>query len=197
MRKIIWISIACIPASFLLTRCKPARTETSETSKTYGVQYTSQLEWGKHLVDVSACHDCHSPKDPNGHGLELDKSRILSGHAPGDVEPVVDLKEVRDKGLIVTVGGLTSWAGPWGQSYAANLTSDATGIGNWSEEQFMRALREGKFKGLENGRPLLPPMPWEMYKNFSDEEIKAIFAYLKSTKPVRNVVPAPKTAESL
>jgi hypothetical protein len=42
---------------------------------------------------------------------------------------------------------------------------------------------------LDEGRPLLPPMPWFNYTNIKDEDLKAIFAYLKSTKPVRNVVP--------
>ena len=56
----------------------------------------------------------------------------------------------------------------------------------------MYAIRNGKYKGLENSRPLLPPMPWDMYRNFSDDELKAVFAYLKSTKPIRNIVPAPK-----
>jgi hypothetical protein len=66
-----------------------------------------------------------------------------------------------------------------------------TGIGNWQEENFMRAIREGKFKGIAAGRDLLPPMPWEMYKNLTDDELKAIFAYLKSTKPIKNIVPDP------
>ena len=76
-------------------------------------------------------------------------------------------------------------------SFAVNLTSYATGIGKWKEENFLRAIRDGKFKGLENGRSLLPPMPWFVYKNMTDEDLKAIFAYLKSTKPVVNAVPAP------
>ena len=196
MKRTILLTTSCIIISIVLIQCQyPEQQRDPENS--FGVKYTSQIEWGKHLVAVSACHDCHSPKDPKGHGLELDTTRILSGHAPGDPEPTANLRELRSKGQIVTVGGLTSWAGSWGQSYAANLTSDPTGIGNWSEEQFMRALRHGKFKGLENGRALLPPMPWEMYKNFSDDEIKAILAYLKSTKPIRNIVPSPKLIEDL
>ena len=69
-----------------------------------------------------------------------------------------------------------------GISYTANLTSDATGIGNWKEQQFMYAIREGKFKGLAGSRTLLPPMPWEMYRHMTDGELKAIFAYLKTTR---------------
>lgn len=53
------------------------------------------------------------------------------------------------------------------------------------------ALRKGKYKGLENARDLLPPMPWFNFSHLTDEDLKAMFAYLKSTKPVNNVVPPP------
>jgi len=85
---------------------------------------------------------------------------------------------------------LTAAAGPWGVSFAANITSDQSGIGNWTEEGFIRAMREGKFKGIEGSRMLLPPMPWENFAKLTDEDIRAIYAYLKTTKPVYNVVPA-------
>jgi hypothetical protein len=84
---------------------------------------------------------------------------------------------------------LSAAVGPWGVSFAANLTSDQTGIGNWTEEYFNRALKEGKFKGIEGGRMLLPPMPWQNYAKVPAEDVKAIFAFFKSTKAVRNVVP--------
>jgi len=82
-------------------------------------------------------------------------------------------------------------------SYGANITSDPTGIGNWTEEQFLNAIKKGKYKGLDNSRPLLPPMPWFVYKNLTDEDLKAIFAYLKTTKPVKNVPPSPKQISEL
>ncbi len=94
-------------------------------------------------------------------------------------------------------GDLTSAVGPWGVSFAANLTSDPTGIGSWTEENFKRALKEGKYKGMPGGRTLLPPMPWQNFANISDEDVSAIFAYLKSTKPVKNVVPAPIPPDQL
>ena len=105
--------------------------------------------------------------------------------------PDVDRKEMESKGLIVTQD-LTAWVGPWGISYAANITPDATGIGSWQESNFITALREGKFKGMTSARNLLPPMPWQLFKEMSDDEIKAIFAYLKSIKPVKNIVPQPE-----
>lgn len=92
---------------------------------------------------------------------------------------------------------LTNGAGPWGMSFAANLTSDETGIGNWSQAQFINSIRKGKFKGMDNGRDLLPPMPWYIYKNMTDEDLKSIYYFLKTTKPVENVVPAPKPFDTL
>ena len=86
---------------------------------------------------------------------------------------------------------LTTAVGPWGVSFASNITSDDTGIGNWSLEQFKISLTKGRFKGLENGRDLLPPMPWQNFANLTNEDLKAIYTYLQSTKPVKNVVPAP------
>jgi hypothetical protein len=92
---------------------------------------------------------------------------------------------------------LTAATGPWGTSYAANISSDATGIGNWTEAQFIKCMREGKLKGMDNARPLLPPMPWPNFAKLTDTDLKAIFAFLKSTKPVDNVVPAPKAPNEL
>lgn len=86
---------------------------------------------------------------------------------------------------------LTAAAGPWGITFAGNLTPDATGIGNWTEEQFKKALTQGKFKGLDNTRLLLPPMPWLNYAEMKDEDIHSIFTYLKSISPVENTVPTP------
>ena len=80
--------------------------------------------------------------------------------------------------------------GPWGISFAGNLTPDASGIGSWSLEQFSKVLKEGKFKGLENGRPILPPMPWQTYANLTDSDLEAIFNYLKSIPAVENIVPS-------
>ncbi|WP_266204954.1 c-type cytochrome [Pontibacter kalidii] len=150
-----------------------------------------KIKLGEHLVITSACHDCHTPKKMTAKGQEFDFSRALSGHPADMPPPDVNRKEMEQKGLVVTQT-LTAWVGPWGISYAANITSDATGIGNWTEKQFFTAIREGKYKGIETSRPLLPPMPWDMYRNMTDEELSAIFAYLKSTKPIKNVVPAPE-----
>ncbi len=152
--------------------------------------FESQVKWGEHLVTVSACHDCHTPKKMTDQGPDIDSSLLLSGHPSQLDAPDVNRQELESKGVIAT-SDLTSWVGSWGISYTANLTSDATGIGNWKEEQFIYAIREGKMKGLAGSRPMLPPMPWQMYRNMTDDELKAIFAYLKTTKPIHNIVPQP------
>ena len=115
-------------------------------------------------------------------------SLMLSGHPAQMPPPDVDRKEMESKGLCchADINGL-GWI--WGISYAANLTPDATGMGNWQESNFITALREGKFKGIASARPLMPPMLAIFFKEMSDDEIKAIFAYLKSIKPVNNLVP--------
>ena len=129
-------------------------------------------------------------------GPELETDLRLSGYPSSRPLPPVD-KKVISNGWALFNGDLTVGVGPWGASFAANLTSDSTGIGNWTDFQFKKALREGKSKGLENGRPILPPMPWQNYKNLKDEDVEAIFAFLKSTKPVKNVPPAPKSPQEL
>ena len=95
------------------------------------------------------------------------------------------------EGFAMFYPDLTGSAGPWGMSFAGNLTPHETGIGNWTEEQFKRALTQGRSKGQENGRMLLPPMPWFNYVNMKDEDVRAVYTYLKSINPVENVVPAP------
>ncbi len=151
--------------------------------------FTSQVAWGGHLVTIGGCNDCHTPKKMTPQGPIPDESLLLSGHPSNRPAPDVNRKEMESKGLAVT-NDLTAWVGPWGISYAANLTPDGTGIGNWSYQQFERAVREGKFMGSENGRQLLPPMPWQEIGQMSDGELKAVFAYLKSIKPIHNLVPA-------
>lgn len=144
---------------------------------------------GEYLVTVIGCNDCHSPKKLGPKGPELIPELMLSGF-PSD-RPIVDFKDpLINTGFAMFYPDLTATAGPWGISFAGNLTSDETGIGNWSEEQFKKALTQGKYKGLDGGRMLLPPMPWINYSFMKDEDVSAIFAYLKSIKPVRNIVPA-------
>lgn len=186
--KLIVICLFVIPSVFLFSQCSEIGNDKQSLPKQNFGGFESQIKWGEHLVTIGACSDCHTPKKMTPNGPVIDNSLLLSGHPAQLPPPDIDRKEVESKGLAVTQT-LTAWVGPWGISYAANLTPDATGIGNWQESNFITALREGKYKGIPAGRTLLPPMPWEFYKEISDDEIKAIFAYLKSIKPVNNLVP--------
>ena len=160
---------------------------TKETDPAFA--YTSeQIAHGKYLITIMGCGDCHTPLKMGLHGPEPDTSRLLSGHPAEMPLPPVDTNAI--KNWVLFNHTTTAIAGPWGVSFTANLTSDATGIGNWSLGQFKKALKEGKLKGLDNNRTLLPPMPWPNYRNITDEDITDLFAYLKSTKPVKNLVPS-------
>ena len=149
------------------------------------------IKRGEYLVQITGCNDCHSPKKPGPHGPELVQELMLSGNLQNMPVPQGDSNVLR-AGFSVFAPDLTAAAGPWGTSFAANLTPDsASGIGGWTEAQFKKAITQGKFKGQDEGRMLLPPMPWMNYAKMADEDITAIFTYLKSIKPVNNTVRLP------
>jgi len=187
--------IVLVLASFIFSKCNSNQSNDEQNKKDSAVVsnasnggYESQVKWGAHLVTIAGCNDCHTPKKMGPNGPVDDTDLELSGHPSQRPEPAVDRKDIESKGLVVT-NGLTEWLGPWGISYTANLTSDSTGIGGWTEGQFIQCLRKGKWMGLADARTLLPPMPWQGFANMTDGELKAIFSYLKSTKPIHNVVP--------
>lgn len=191
---IIATSVAASMAILIACNQQPAAAGNSvDTSKTATAAmpafngFESQEKWGEHLVIVTGCNDCHTPKKMGPNGPEPDMSLMLSGHPAQVPPPPIDQKEAAKKGIAVTQD-LTAWVGAWGITYAVNLTPDSTGLGAWTEEQFSKAIREGKWMGLENTRPVMPPMPWQDFKNFTDDEVKAIFAYLKSIPAIHNIV---------
>jgi hypothetical protein len=143
---------------------------------------------GNYLVSSIGCHDCHSPKKMGPNGPEDIEELMFSGYQSADQLPPIS-KKVMDNGWLLLTMNLNAAVGPWGIAYAANLTSDPTGIGSWPEENFVRAIKQGKYKGIEGGRPLAPIMPWINFAKLTDDDIKAMFAYFISTKPVHNVVP--------
>jgi hypothetical protein len=151
------------------------------------------IKRGEYLVTAGGCHDCHSPKVFTQMGPIPDSSRALSGHPADEKIPELPAQIIgmsADKWGAVTNNSLTAWYGPWGVSYAANITPDnVTGIGAWTEDVFIKTMRTGKHMGA--GRPILPPMPWFNLAKLTDEDLKSIFAYLKSIKPVSNEVPLP------
>jgi hypothetical protein len=180
--KRIYLFTALIAA--LLFACTP---KTSEPVKTAEISLTDQIVKGAYLVTVMGCNDCHSPKVMTAIGPVPDTLRLLSVHPANEQLPPHE-KETLKSYVLFNMNN-TAAVGPWGTSFAANLTPDQTGIGNWTEEQFIVAMKQGKWKGLENSRNLLPPMPWQGYSKLTDKDLKAIFAYLKSIKPVTNPVP--------
>lgn len=148
------------------------------------------VERGRYLVTVGGCGDCHTPKLFTEAGPQPDESRLLSGHPADSMLPPVPPGVIGpDRWGAIASNDLTAWAGPWGMSFAANLTPDATGLGGWSQETFIQAIRTGKHAG--GGRDILPPMPWMDYAQMTDEDLQAVFAYLRSLPPVSNIVPAP------
>jgi len=177
---------------FILAGCNSEKKE-KDTPKMYEPKTAevevSPLKRGEMLVNAGGCHDCHSPKKMTDRGPIPDPNLLLSGHPANEILGVYDMETL--KSYVLFNPGSTASIGPWGTSFAANLTPDDTGIGSWTESQFLIAIKHGKYKGMENGRPLLPPMPWQAISHFPDSDLKSIFAYLKSIKPVSNLVPAP------
>jgi len=154
------------------------------------------IKHGEYLVTVMGCNDCHSPKRMGPNGPEIIPELMLSGY-PSD-RPIVKFdSELIKAGFPMFYPDLTAGAGPWGISFSGNITPHETGIGNWTEEQFRKAITQGKFKGLDDGRMLLPSMPWFNYIALKNEDVHAMFMYLNSIDPVENVVPAPISPENM
>ena len=188
MRKIAFSIVAMIIAgTFTIVSCNN-QNEPKPMAPGSNITMDSMIKRGEYLVTIMGCDDCHTPKKLGPHGPEPDMENRFSGH-PAKM-PLGTIHPEELKSWVLFNHTATAFVGPWGVSYAANLTSDESGIGSWSEKQFFKAIREGKFKGMDNSRPLLPPMPWPAFSKASDEDLRAIFNYLKSTKPINNVVPA-------
>ena len=189
MKSYLSLIFLSIVASVLVYLSGCTDMSTSSNQKPSNQQLVAR---GEYLVTAVGCHDCHSPKIMTGNGPDVDKSRLLSGNAADQPIPPFDTNMVRSEYWILMGGDGTAYVGPWGMSFAANLTPDsATGLGAWTEAQFIKTLRTGKHLGLDGGRDILPPMPWNVYNKLNDEDLASIFAYLKSLKPVRNKVRTP------
>ena len=186
------IFMVAVLASFTNHDKKIALNESSSSNKNRA--YTqAQIEKGKYLVEIMGCADCHAPKKMTAQGPIPDPDLGLSGH-PAKI-PMGKVLKTQDWVLFHPMN--TVAVGPWGATFSANLTPDATGIGSWSEQQFIIAMTEGKSKGLRTARPLLPPMPWQNYVHMKKEDLVAVFAYLQSCKPVENIVPQPISPDKL
>jgi mono/diheme cytochrome c family protein len=144
------------------------------------------VERGKYFVTVQDCNGCHTPFTDKG---EPDLTKMLSGH-PQNAAPITAAPKLPAGWVTAISTTNTAWSTPAGVAFTSNLTPDKeTGIGAWTEDTFVKAIRNGKHFGT--GRPLLPPMPWKMYANLTDDDLKSIFAYLKTVPPIKNKVPNP------
>jgi hypothetical protein len=186
------IAVSALIIFIIAAACNQPVNHTNTQS--VAVTNDSLIKKGEYLVRIIGCGDCHSPKQFGPNGPEPVKGLELSGFQYSSKTGFVDTAVFKN-GWILMTNDATAAAGPWGISFAGNITSDETSIGNWTEQQFKKALTQGKFKGLDAARNLLPPMPWPNYRNMKDEDISAIYAYLKSTKPVKNIVPLPLPAQ--
>jgi mono/diheme cytochrome c family protein len=181
-----------VPLLVLLAGCTPAAEQHTDAAKP-AAPAQSPVERGKYLVTVGGCNDCHSPKVFGPNGPDVDMTKQLSGNPASDKLPKVPKTLIGPMGYgTVANNHLTAWVGPWGVSYAMNLTPDKdTGLGSWTEDMFVKAIKTGKHQGVPSGRDILPPMPWNWYRNMTDDDLKAVFAYLQSLPPVKNAIPDP------
>lgn len=123
-----------------------------------------RLAYGKYMWNASGCTECHTKQE---------KGKQIPG--------------------MEMAGGFEFNMGPMGKAYSSNLTPDEeTGIGTWTEENFLARFRIYKDSGyviptVQKGA-MQTPMPWSMYAKMTDEDLLAIFAYIKTLKPVKNRV---------
>jgi len=144
------------------------------------------LRRGELLVRVGGCADCHTPMKMGAKGPERDMARGLSGH-PEDLK-LPPPPKLDGPWNWAGSASTTAFVGPWGVTYAPNLTPDPdTGIGRWARKDFVQAMRTGRHVGA--GRPIMPPMPWQALGTLPERDLHAIFDYLKSRPAVRNRVP--------
>ncbi len=185
----ILLSTVFIALVFLQIHCFQKQEDVTKSKE-------KQIERGKYLVNLGGCNDCHSPKIMAPNSPVPDTTRLLSGSIGPITSTDFDPSIVAQSKWIVGRGDFTAIIGPWGISYPANLTPDKeTSTGNWTEARFIKILRTGKHLG--EGRPILPPMPWENFALLKDQDLKDIFAYLQSLKPIKNKVPDPTTPDEL
>ena len=149
---------------------------------------------GEYLVSTGPCHDCHTPMIMGPNGPERDMKHMLAGHPQELVMPPAP-KLPPGPWMASFSATMTAWAGPWGVSFSRNLTPDKeTGLGDWTEENFVSTIRTGRRMG--KGREILPPMPYDVIRKMTDEDLKSIFAYLRTIPVVKNRVPEPVAPET-
>jgi len=139
-------------------------------------EQASYFERGNYLVNhLGDCIGCHTPRDANN---QSENSLYLSG------------VPAKYAGVKTGPSSVAGFPGPRGaRFYAKNLTPDPeTGIGKWTEDQFVKTFKSGiKPDGIKYA---LTPMEWNIYGNMKEEDVRAIYRYLRTIKPISNKVPA-------
>ena len=182
IRKTVVVLAGLVLAAVIFTALSPERRSPAADS-------SARVERGRYLVASIGCADCHASKIMGREGPEPDMTRFLAG-APENAALPAPPQLPAGPWLAVASADLTTWSGPWGISYAANLTPDEnTGLGIWTQEMFVKAVRTGRHMGVS--RPILPPMPWPNVGAMNDEDLRSVYAYLRSIQPVHNRVPDP------
>lgn len=180
------VAVALTAAAALATAGPALAAESTAASATPA---DGLVQRGAYLVIVGACADCHTPMVMGPTGPAPDPANALAGHPQTlEMPPAPDLGH--GPWVWAGSGTNTAFAGPWGVSFAANLTPDPeTGLGTWTPEMFIAAMRTARHQG--RGRPILPPMPVQNYAHITDDDLRAIFAYLHSLPARSNRVPQP------
>lgn len=190
--------LSILSTQFFCTSGTPEKAATNDTSAVKEVSSMDKIAKGAALVHLGGCNDCHSPKIMTAMGPIPDTNRILSGYPANSPLPEITYDATKPGNWVLMSADLTTAIGPWGMTHAANLTPDSvTGIGSWTVENFIGAMRTGKHLGQAGGRPILPPMPWPGLGKLSDEELSDMFLYLRSIPAISNLVPAPTPPNQL
>jgi len=159
MRKLRLMPAALVAAPLIALAISSCAKPASQEATTQPAAEDSVAR-GKYLVTIAGCNDCHTPGYFYG---APDTTRLLSGSEIG-------------------------WQTPLGTAYARNITPDSTtGIGTWSSEQIVNAIRTGQRP--DGSHVLLPPMPWQDFSHLNDKDAYAIAAYLKTIPAVSHKVP--------
>jgi mono/diheme cytochrome c family protein len=189
-KQLFTILIVAVIASLTVVATLQGSRPVPSTTKVAAVPNPiDQVRRGQYLVTIGGCNDCHTPWIMTAKGPAPDPTRTLSGH-PKDFVITKQEKLDSDRWGFAGAATNTAFSGPWGVSFAANLTPDRnTGTGIWTPEIFRNTIRNGRHWGV--ARPLLPPMPWFNYRQMTDDDLNAVFAYLRTIKPIDNEVPVP------
>jgi hypothetical protein len=182
---IVAAAIAFVAAAGFVTLSRSQTSSNAAQPQSYSPD-PARVQRGEYLVKIMGCNDCHTPWKMGPRGPEPDMSRFLSGH-PEQIGPLPNLKAAEPY-IALSFGTNTAYSGPWGVSYAFNLTPEPnTGIGIWTEDMFVQTIRTGRHMGAS--RPINPPMPWPAYRHATDEDLKSVYAFLRTIKPIVNRVP--------